>query len=125
MPARTRCVFLVFTAVALLIQGLSLFAQEPVITPAATIDQTKLEQGGYPLPQVLRSGQRFFTTPYQPYSAATKSGDGYGEGPVYDPATGKFVGGQGPRHPQKKAFYPGEQCGWPFLLRDSPASPTS
>ena len=49
----------------------SVIAQEPAITPAATIDQAKLEAGQYPLPQVLRSGQRFFNTPYLPYSTIT------------------------------------------------------
>ncbi len=120
MSARTRSVLsaagpaAVLLALVLLVSWIAV----PAITPAATIDQTKLEHGDYPLPQVLRSGQRFFTTPYQPYDAATKSGDGYGEGPVYDAKTGKFVGGQGPRYPQKKAFYRGAQYGWPFLRLD-------
>jgi hypothetical protein len=110
-------VFLVIVALVLL--TLPLVAQEPAITPASTIDQTKLEQGQYPLPQVLRSGQRFFTTPYQPFKADTATGDGYGEGPVYDAAAGKFgTTGNGPRWAQKKVFYRGVQVGWPFLRLD-------
>jgi len=98
----------------------AVFAQQPAITPQATIDQTQLQQGGIPLPDVLRSGQRFFTTPYQPYDPKTKSGDGYGEGPVYDPTTMTwFAGtGPGPRWSQKKVFYRGAQVGWPFLRLD-------
>ncbi|HET7436217.1 MAG TPA: hypothetical protein VFN10_16020, partial [Thermoanaerobaculia bacterium] len=102
-------------------------AQEPAITPKSTVEQSQIEQGKVPLPMLLRSGQRFFTTPYQPYNAATKSGDGYGEGPVFDAASGKFVsqspqgnnGGlyatAGPRWYEKVVFYRGAQVGWPFL----------
>src|SRR4028119_256728 len=108
----------VLRLVPLLLLALPIAAQEPVITPAVTIDQTKLEQGGYPLPLLLRSGQRFFTTPYQPYNATTRSGDGYGEGPVFGAASGKFRPGAGPRYKQKQLFYRGAQVGWPFLRLD-------
>jgi hypothetical protein len=111
---RHSFVLVLFLSVFLL--ALTAAAQEPAITPAATIDETKLEQGGYPLPQVLRSGQRFFTTPYQPYNATTGKGDGYGEGPVFNAATGKLgTTGFGPRWLAKKVFYRGAQVGWPFL----------
>src|SRR3954470_328736 len=115
MSVASRFLLVVFLV---LLVAFAAVAQEPAITPAATIDQTKLEAGQYPLPQVLRSGPRFFTTPYQPYNATTKAGDGYGEGPVYDAATGKFNGGQGPRYAQKKVFYRGQMVGWPFLRLD-------
>jgi hypothetical protein len=101
----------------LFVLALPAFAQEPVITPAVSIDQTKLDQNGYPLPQVLQSGMRFFTTPYQPYSTTTGRGDGYGEGLVYDPLTGSFDPKTmaGPRFAAKSVFYRGVKVGWPFL----------
>jgi Di-haem oxidoreductase, putative peroxidase len=102
-------------------------AQQPAITPQATVDQNAIEKGQVPLPKLLRSGQRFFTTPYQPYNAAAKAGDGYGEGPVFDPAKGTFTAqtpvlqpngtysAAGPRWEEKSVFYRGVQVGWPFL----------
>ena len=78
-------------------------AQSPVFFPAVDIDQTKLLTGcavatdpgcAYPLKDVLDSGGHFWTTPFQPYDAVTKTGDGYGEGV------------SGPRAAQRHAFNP-------------------
>jgi mono/diheme cytochrome c family protein len=90
-------------AVILLMTAAIAYAQQPVIVPQWDVDQGKLERGGYQLPFVLQAGQRFFTTPYVPYNAQTKSGDGYGEGP------------NGPRWAARQVFYRGTQYGWPFL----------
>lgn len=89
--------------VLLLFVAASALAQQPVIVPAWDVDQAKLEAGQYTPAFVLQAGQRFFTTPYLPYNAQTKFGDGYGEGP------------NGPRWASRLAFYRGAKYGWPFL----------
>lgn len=118
-----------FLALVLLaVVSVTIAAQQPVITPQSSIDQKAIENGQVPLPKLLRSGQRFFTTPYQPYNATARSGDGYGEGPVFNPGTGMFISqnpvlnkmtglysSAGPRWEEKSVFYRGVQVGWPFL----------
>jgi hypothetical protein len=81
----------------------SALAQQPVIQAPWNIDQTQLQNGQVPLPLLLQAGQRFFTTPYQPFNRITGAGDGYGEGP------------NGPRWAARVAFYSGTKYGWPFL----------
>ncbi len=88
-------------------------AQDPVFHSSVDIDQAKLLQGcliatdkgcHYSLKDVLNSGGDFWTTPFQPYDATTKTGDGYGEGP------------NGPRAAQRKAFNPNKLTkDYPYL----------
>lgn len=77
------------------------FAQQPVFSPAVDIDQSALLSNcltatdnscQYKLKEVLISGGDFWTSPFQPYDAVTKTGDGYGEGI------------NGPRRYQRSAF---------------------
>jgi len=92
---------------------LATHAQDPVFHSSVDIDQTKLLQGcliatdtgcHYSLKDVLNSGGDFWTTPFQPYDATTKTGDGYGEGP------------DGPRAAQRKAFNPNKlNKNYPYL----------
>jgi len=99
------------TLSALCLAAPTVIAQEPAITPAATVDQALLDAAPVPLtqalPPLLRSGARFFNTPYQPYNTTTGRGDGYGEGPVYNAAKGAFdpKTGQGMRWHSKSVFY--------------------
>jgi len=80
-----------------------LVAQDPVITPAISIDQNKLLQNcpvatapgcQYPLKKVLSSGGQIYSTPLLPWDPATSTGDGHGEGP------------NGPRAGQRHHFNP-------------------
>jgi hypothetical protein len=88
-------------------------AQAPVFQPSIDVDQKMLLQGcliatdvgcHYSLKDVLNSGGDFWTTPFQPYDPATKTGDGYGEG------------ASGPRAKQRKAFNPNTNTkNYPYL----------
>jgi hypothetical protein len=80
-----------------------LFAQSPVIVPQISVDQYKLLNNcpvatapgcQYSLKKVLESGGQIFSTPFQPWDAATSTGDGHGEGP------------NGPRAGQRHRFNP-------------------
>jgi len=87
---------------ALLVLGYSRASmQNPVFD--INIDQQKLLSGQYKLNYVLEAGGQFWTTPYSRYDARTKTGDGYGEGPL------------GPRSAQRKSFNPSGFPQYPFL----------
>jgi hypothetical protein len=109
-----RAVLPLATVVLLVVsagQFVAMRAQNPVFNPKVDIDQSKLLNGCpiatnpacfYKLKDVLFSGGDFWTTPFLPYDATTKTGDGYGEGP------------DGPRAAQRKVFNPRVE-NYPYL----------
>ena len=97
--SKLRQMLLILSGTLLLFIVLLMFdsnalAQQSVFGPEVNIDQQKFLNKEYPLRKVLESGGQFFTVPYIPYDAETKSGDGAGEGP------------DGPRSVQQKVYYP-------------------
>lgn len=110
---RNPCVCCCFW-MALALAGMferSATAQQPVFRPQIEIDQQKLLKNCpqatapgcyYKLRSVLESGGDFYSTPFQPYDASAKTGDGYGEG------------ADGPRSAQRRAFNPANP-NYPYL----------
>ncbi len=77
----------ILTSICVLVAFVEARGQEPVFNSQVDIDQAELLSGSYTLSDILQSGERFFSSPYQLI-------DGWGEGK------------NGPRAFQRVALYP-------------------